>query len=196
MLGPSFETAIRLIDEAHAQDPNKVQSNGEEVPYELFYSNKMSDYLNRCDTDASETLRLAIRAQHLRRWEVPRSSYAMNKTGYHMWRTYLKKRQADLAGQICLDSGYSSEDASRVAALVRKENLNNDAETQTLEDVACLVFLDDQFEAFEKEHDEAKVLGILRKTWVKMSDKGHELALNIPMSDRAKELIAKALADD
>ncbi|KAL8944078.1 MAG: hypothetical protein Q9216_000669 [Gyalolechia sp. 2 TL-2023] len=196
MSSSSFDTAIRLIDEAHAQDPNRVQSNGEEVPYELVYSNKMSDYLNICDKAASETLRLAIRAQHLRRWEVPRDSYAMNKTGYHMWRTYLKKRQADLAAQICLDSGYSSEEADRVAALVKKENLKNDAETQTLEDVACLVFLDDQFEAFKKEHDEAKVLGILRKTWIKMSPRGHELALNIPMSNRAKELVEKALADD
>lgn len=158
MSGSNFHTAIRLIDEAHAQDPNTVQSNGEEMPYELFYSNKMTDYLDRCDAHASEPLRLAIRAQHLRRWEVPRSSYAMNKTGYHLWRTYLKKRQAEIASKICLDSGYSLEDASRVAALVKKENLKDDAETQTLEDVACLVFLDDQFEAFEKEHDEAKVL--------------------------------------
>lgn len=187
---------MRLIDEAHAQDPKKVQINGEEVPYELLYSKKMSDYLNKCDVSASETLHLAIRAQHLQRWEVPRSSYAMNKAGYHTWRTHLKKRQADLAAQICLDSGYSLEDASRVGALVKKENLKNDAETQTLEDVACLVFLDDQLEAFEKEHDEAKVLGILRKTWVKMSDKGHEMALNIPMSDRARDLIGKALSDD
>ncbi|KAI4191333.1 MAG: hypothetical protein L6R41_000120 [Letrouitia leprolyta] len=163
MSASKFETAIRLIDEAHAQDPRKIQTNGEEVPYELFYSRKMSDYLNKCDAGASETLRLAIRAQHLRRWEVPRTSYTMNKAGYHMWRTYLKKRQADLAAQICLDSGYSSEDASRVAALVKKENLKNDAETQTLEDVACLVFLDDQLEAFEKEHDEAKVIGILHE---------------------------------
>lgn len=196
MSASKFETAIRLIDEAHAQDPRKIQTNGEEVPYELFYSRKMSDYLNKCDAGASETLRLAIRAQHLRRWEVPRTSYTMNKAGYHMWRTYLKKRQADLAAQICLDSGYSSEDASRVAALVKKENLKNDAETQTLEDVACLVFLDDQLEAFEKEHDEAKVIGILRKTWAKMSNQGHELAMNIPMSDHARELIGKALADD
>ncbi|KAI4125281.1 MAG: hypothetical protein LQ338_004353 [Usnochroma carphineum] len=188
-----FETAIRLIDEAHAQDPNTIRSEGKEIPYELVYSNKMSDYLDKCNANASETLRLAIRAQHLRRWEVPRSSYAMNKTGYHLWRTYLKKRQAELAAQICLDSGYSSEDAGRVAALVRKENLKQDAETQTLEDVACLVFLDDQFEEFEKEHDEAKILNILRKTWGKMSDKGHDLALKMSMSDRARELILKAL---
>ncbi|KAI4161169.1 MAG: hypothetical protein L6R39_000129 [Caloplaca ligustica] len=188
-----FETAVRLIDEAHAQDPNTVHSDGKPIAYELFYSNKMSDYLDKCDTNASETLRLAVRAQHLRRWEVPRSSYAMNKIGYHSWRTYLKKRQAELAAQICLDSGYSSEDADRVAALVRKENLKQDAETQTLEDVACLVFLDDQLETFEKEHDEAKIINILRKTWGKMSEKGHDFALGISMSDRARELVVKAL---
>ncbi|KAL9593965.1 MAG: hypothetical protein Q9219_007287 [cf. Caloplaca sp. 3 TL-2023] len=191
-----FHNAIRLIDEAHAQDPNVVQSDGGDVPYELLYSNKMSGYLNRCDGNASEILHLAVRAQHLRRWEVPRNSYAMNKTGYHLWRTYLKKRQAEIARQICINSGYSSEDADRVAALIRKEDLKTNPETQTLEDVACLVFLEDQFEAFEKEHDEAKVINILRKTWVKMSDKGHKLALDIPMSNRARGLVVKALTDE
>ncbi|KAI4200522.1 MAG: hypothetical protein LQ346_002364 [Caloplaca aetnensis] len=188
-----YETAVGLIDDAHAQDPTRVSSDGKAIPYELLYSTKMSGYLELCDPNASETLRLAIRAQHLRRWEVPRSTYAMNKTGYHLWRTYLKKRQAEMAAQICLESGYSSEDAGRVAALVRKENLKQDEETQTLEDVACLVFLDDQLEAFEKEHDEAKIVNILRKTWGKMSDEGHRLALDIPMSARARELIAQAL---
>ncbi|KAL9601353.1 MAG: hypothetical protein Q9179_002896 [Wetmoreana sp. 5 TL-2023] len=190
-----FQTALRWIDEAHAQDPKKVQSDQGLQPYELFYSNKMSDYLARRDPNASELLQLAIRAQHLRRWEVPRDSYAKNKTGYHLWRTYLKKRQAELVAQICLDSGYPQGDANRVAALVRKENLKQDAETQTLEDVACLVFLDDQFEEFEKEHDEAKIINILRKTWVKMSERGHELALSMSMSDRTRDLVAQALAD-
>lgn len=189
----SFEAAIHAIDEAHAHDPRKVQIRGEDEPYELHYSKKMSDYLEKCDPDAGETLRLAIRAQHLRRWEVPRDSYAMNKTGYHLWRTYLKKRQAELATQICLDSGYSEEDALRVGALIKKENLKQDAETQTLEDVACLVFLDDQFEEFEKGHDEAKIINILKKTWGKMSERGHELAMEISMSEGARELISKAL---
>ncbi|KAL8955798.1 MAG: hypothetical protein Q9193_006475 [Seirophora villosa] len=190
-----FEKAIQIIDKAHAQDPNLVRLDGENIAYELHYSNKMSDYLDKCDPYASETLRLAIRAQHLRRWEVPRSSYPMNKTGYHLWRTYLKRRQGEIAAQICLDSGYSSENAGRVAALVRKENIKQDADAQTVEDVACLVFLDDQFEAFKKEHDEAKIVNILRKTWSKMSGRGHELAMNIPMSDRARELMFKALHD-
>ena len=79
--------------------------------------------------------------------------------------------------------------------MIRKEGLKSDEETQVLEDVACLVFLDDQFDEFEKGHDEEKIVGILKKTWGKMSDRGHELALQIDMSERAKELVGKALGN-
>lgn len=78
--------------------------------------------------------------------------------------------------------------------MIRKENLKKDEETQVLEDVACLVFLDDQFEEFEKEHDEDKIVNILKKTWGKMSERGHELALEISMSDHAKYLVTRALS--
>ena len=189
-----FERAIQLIDEAHSLDPKLVEVNGSEQPYELHYSQKMSSYLDKRNPAAPYTLRLAIRAQHFRRWEVPRDSYPMTKIGYHAWRTYLKKRQAELASQICSDCGFSKENADRVAALIRKEDLRKDEDTQTLEDVACLVFLDDQFEEFEKQHDEDKIIKILQKTWGKMTDRGHELALEVPMSDRAKSLVAKALS--
>lgn len=189
-----FQRAIELIDAAHGEDPNKVTTNGTERPYELHYAEKMSSYLQKRAPDASEELKLAIRAQHFRRWEVPRASYPMTRVGYHAWRTFLKKRQAEQASRICLDCGYKEEEASRIAAMIRKEDLKNDEETQVLEDVACLVFLDDQFEEFEKEHDEDKIVRILQKTWGKMSERGHELALQISMSDRAKGLVEKALA--
>lgn len=191
---PNYQQALLRIDEAHAQDPNTTSVNGNSVPYELHYAQKMSIYLDKCDPSASDALRLAIRAQHFRRWEIPRNSYPMNKQGYFAWRTYLKKRQAEQASEICLECGYPETDAARVATLIRKENLKKDHETQTLEDVACLVFLDDQFEEFEKEHDEEKIISILRKTWGKMSEKGRELALQIDMSDRAKELVSKAIS--
>lgn len=99
-----------------------------------------------------------------------------------------------MASQICVACGYDEDDATRVAHLIRKEDLKKDEETQVLEDVACLVFLDDQFEEFEKQHDEEKIVKILQKTWGKMSEKGHELALQLPMSDRCKDLVSKALA--
>ena len=127
------------------------------------------------------------------RWEVPRSSYPATRVGYLNWRSFLKKRQADLASAICIGCNFSAAEAEAVAALIRKEDLKKNEETQVLEDVACLVFLDDQFEEFEKEHDEEKIVTILRKTWGKMSEKGHELALQIKMSEKAKGLVAKVL---
>ena len=188
-----YEKALSLIDKAHAEDPNKVTVNGVQVPYELHYARKMSEYLKKRSPHASDELKLAIRAQHFRRWEIARSSYPMTRFGYHSWRTFLKKRQAEHASEICLTSGFSEEEALRVASMIRKEDLKKDEETQILEDVACLVFLDDQFDEFEKEHDEEKIVKILQKTWTKMSDRGHELALEIDMSDRARSLVAKAL---
>lgn len=188
-----LEKALVAIDAAHALDPNKTTLNNTEVPYELHYAQKCTDYLSKRSPSASEPLRLAIRAQHFRRWEVPRASYPMTRVGYHAWRTFLKKRQAELVEQICKDAGYSDADAARVGALIRKEDLKADEETQVLEDVACLVFLEDQFAAFEKEHDEEKIIKILQKTWAKMSAEGHELALQIPMEGRPRELVGKAL---
>lgn len=211
-MSDKIQRALSAIDEAHSQDPNLItitEPNAEpqSIPYELHYAQKMTSYLESYNPSASEPLRLAIRAQHLRRWEVPRSSYPATKAGYLNWRTFLKNRQADQARQICIDSGYSEDEAGRVAALVRKEGLKRktttttdetaeteEDETQILEDVACLVFLDDQFAAFEKGLDEEKILGILRKTWAKMSDKGRRMALEIQMSERCRELVQKALS--
>lgn len=194
MAAQNYEAAISLIDEAHAQDLNIAIVDGKDVPYELHYAQQMSHYLLLRAPEASPILKVAIRAQHFRRWEIPRSSYPMTKPGYFAWRTFLKKRQADLASAICVGCNFTTEEAEEVARLIRKEDLKNNEETQILEDVACLVFLDDQFEAFEKEHDEDKIIGILRKTWGKMSEKGHELALQIRMSEECKALIGKALA--
>lgn len=189
-----FHDTIRAIDAAHALDPKIINANGKDVPYELHYAQKMSSYLDKRAPNASDILRVAIRAQHFRRWEVPRNSYPMTRVGYHSWRTFLKKRQAEQTQGISLEHGYSKEDAERIAALIKKEDLKEDEETQILEDVACLVFLDDQFEQFEKEHDEEKIVTILKKTWGKMTEKGHELALQIDMSERSKELVQKALS--
>ncbi|KAH8724842.1 hypothetical protein GQ44DRAFT_707916 [Phaeosphaeriaceae sp. PMI808] len=189
-----FTTALASIDAAHALDPNKITINNTEVPYEVHYAQKCTAYLAKRAPTASDALRLAVRAQHFRRWEIPRSTYPMTKPGYYAWRTNLKNVQASQVLQLCLDAGYDAQTAERVAALIRKEDLKEDEETQVLEDVACLVFLDDQFEAFEKGHDEEKILGILRKTWGKMTGRGHELALEIPMAGRSRELVEKALA--
>lgn len=142
-MAPNVEEAFGLIDKAHAADPNKT-ATGE--PYELHYARKMTQYLELHTPDASPFLATAVRAQHFRRWEVPRDSYPRTKPGYFAWRTFLKKRQAEQVKEICLQCGYTEEEASRVAALIAKEDLKKgegkgDPEAQVLEDCACLVFL-------------------------------------------------------
>ncbi|KAF2838823.1 hypothetical protein M501DRAFT_975673 [Patellaria atrata CBS 101060] len=196
-----FEKALTLIDTAHAQDPTPYHPppspsnpNPPPIPYELHYANRMTAHLSRRAPSASERLQLAVRAQHFRRWEVPRSEYPMTRTGYHAWRTYLKKRQKEMVVRVCVEAGLGGE-AEGVGRLVGKEGLGGaEEEVRILEDVACLVFLDDQFEEFERGVEEEKMVGILRKTWGKMTARGRELALEIEMSERCRELAGKALA--
>ncbi|KFX96964.1 hypothetical protein O988_05087 [Pseudogymnoascus sp. VKM F-3808] len=194
MAAANFEAAIALIDEAHSEDPTIVTVNGKEIPYELHYAQKSTHYLELREPNASPILKTAVRAQHFRRWEVPRTTYPATRVGYFAWRTFLKKRQAELASEICTRCNYSAEEAEAVASLIRKEDMKSNVESQILEDVACLVFLDDQFEKFEKEHDEEKIISILQKTWAKMSEGGQKLALEMELSDRAKDLVGKALS--
>lgn len=124
----------------------------------------------------------------------------MTRPGYLMWRSKLKSQAAaqvaELLAEPSIVPAIPQADRDRVAALIRKENLSSDEETQVLEDVACLVFLDDQFDDFESKSDidEDKIVSILQKTWGKMSETGRQLALAMEHSDRAKELIGKALA--
>ncbi|MDP6152604.1 MAG: DUF4202 family protein, partial [Phycisphaeraceae bacterium] len=72
--------------------------------------------------------------------------------------------------------------------------LKTNPDTQTLEDVACLVFLESYFADFSTQHDRDKIVRILRKTWAKMSQRGRELALTIEMAHDARELVNQALA--
>ncbi|GAP89115.1 putative glutamyl-tRNA synthetase [Rosellinia necatrix] len=206
-LPANFAAALELIDKAHAEDPRSVPGadggGGTTVPHELDYARKMTRWLSARCPDASPTLQLACRAQHFRRWEIPRDSFPMTRAGYLTWRAKQKAQAAERIKALLSSSTSSSpppllpaEDVDRVAALVRKENLAADAETQALEDVACLVFLDDQLDDFGRRDDvdEDKMLGILRKTWAKMSPRGRELALAMDLSERGKTLVGKALA--
>lgn len=61
--------AIKLIDEAHAQDPNLIDGpeGPKTLPYELHYAREMSRWLALHSPDATEALQVACRAQHFRR---------------------------------------------------------------------------------------------------------------------------------
>ncbi|KAG5999383.1 hypothetical protein E4U43_002095 [Claviceps pusilla] len=201
---PAYEQALRLIDEAHAEDPNKVDEPGEfkNEAYELHYARKMTKWLAIRCPNASPTLQVACRAQHFRRWQLPRSTFPMTRPGYLSWRAKQKSQAASqvasLLASLTIEPPIPDEERERIAALIRKEGLSTDHETKVLEDVACLVFLDDQLDDFEAKPDvdEQKIVGILRKTWAKMTDEGRRLALEMDLSDKARMLIGKALGGE
>jgi len=181
-----FDRAIELIDAYHARDPRPG-------PQEMQYAQRMTERLARLAPDASEALRLAVRGQHIGRWEVPRDSYPMTRAGYHAWREFLYDHHAAKLEAILRQVGYDDATIARVRSLVRKERIKTDPDAQTLEDTACLVFLEHEFADFAAKHEEEKVIGILRRTWKKMSDHGREGAMHLPLSAESKRLIAKAM---
>jgi len=187
--------AFNLFDGANAQDPNKESSEGKLYPKELLYAQRMTDILNEFEPDASEALQLTARCQHICRWEIPRESYDMNRVGYLKWRQELKKFHAEKASNILRKVGYDEDTIDRVSFLLLKKQLKKDEETQTLEDVICLVFLKYYYEPFLIKHDDDKIISILQKTWKKMSQKGHKAALTLAFSERGMELVSKALSN-
>jgi hypothetical protein len=190
-----FNAAIARFDAANADDPTTEVFQGTVYPKELLYAQRMTTWLDNIAPDASEALRLAVRCQHIQRWTIPRHTYAMDRHGYLRWRTTLAKFHADTAAAILRDVGYDEATIQRVKTLLRKERLKRDPEVQCLEDVICLVFLEHYLAAFATQHDEAKVLDILHKTWTKMSPRGHEVALTLSMSPEARRLVEQALAE-
>ncbi len=193
-----FAEAIRRIDVANSHDPRREKWHGFDHPAELLYAQRMTDWLIHLEPGASEALRIAARAQHIRRWEIPRSSFPMDRTGYLRWRTTLYEFHADVAAAILREVAYDEATIAHVRDLLMKKRLKADPEMQTLEDVICLVFLQYEFADFHKQHagDEPKVLNILQRTWKKMSADGHAAAvLLLPeLPADARVVIEKALS--
>jgi hypothetical protein len=189
-----FETALALIDKKNAEDNNTYQVFGIEYPKELLYSQRMTRKLLQFNPNASKALQIAARAQHICRWKIPRDEYPMDRVGYLKWRETLKKMHAELTAEILNQVGYDQQFVDRVSFLINKKLIKKNEESQTLEDTICLVFLDYYFEEFAAKHEEEKIIDILKKTWVKMSDKGHEAALQLPFSEKSLALVKQAIS--
>jgi hypothetical protein len=180
-----FQAALEQFDAANAQDPR-----GAELPY----ARRLSAWVERLAPNASEELRLATRAQHICRWMIPRESYPPGRIGYLKWREDLKQFHARKAGEILRDLGYEETTVTRVQDLIRKRNFPRDPEGRVLEDALCLVFLEMQFAETSAKTGDEKMLGILQKTWRKMTPQARDIALTLPMSPAQRALVEKALA--
>lgn len=189
-----LKAVLADIDAINAEDPNLETDNGNSIAKELLYSQRMTTCLLSHWPDANEQLQIAVRAQHIKRWALKRTDFEAGRAGYMLWRKEQGKLHGELTRDLMLKNGYSEQQADEVAAILRKEKLKSNPLTQTLEDVACLVFICYYFDAFSNAHDEPKVIDIVQKTWRKMSDKAHNIALKTPLPAHLQALVAKALA--
>lgn len=193
-----YQSAIAAFDKANAEDPNIEVSNGTEYPKELLYALRMTEMQEIYVPEASETLKLAIRAQHIQRWKNPRSNFPMDRQGYLQWRTALYKFHAETAGNLLKSVGYDGSTIERVQAAIGKRGMKVNPETQLTEDVAGLVFIQHymlEFAVSHPEYDEDKWIQIIKKTWQKMSPRAHEfiLAGKIQLPETLIPLILKAI---
>ena len=188
---PRFRQAVHRFDAANAEDPNTEVVDGVPQPKELVYANRMTAALHRFTPDARETVQLAARCQHIRRWTIPRDDYPDGRAGYRQWRTDLANFHADTAVEILRDVGYDEATIARVQSLVRKDRLKADRDAQLLEDVICHVFLTHYLADFAVKHDEPKVIDILKKTWRKMSDTGRAAVPSLELPEAVRALVER-----
>lgn len=190
-----FDRAIKAIDAANADDPNTIVVKGKKRPKELAHAEMVSKWVRRLRPGASDELRLAARAHHLRRWVTPRDSFPPGRSAYLRWRKQLHDQHAADVGEILGGVGYDAAVMQRVQQLVRKQgNLAKDPDMQALEDALCLVFIETQLHDLAARTEEDKTITIIQKTAKKMSNQALDLAVELDISNEDRALLGRALS--
>lgn len=188
-----FDAVIEAIDLANARDPRLSTEEGmAPVPQELIYGIRMSRMCDDYAPDADELVRIAARGQHIERWIIPREDFPRDKPGYFRWRNELKRHHAQRVSCLMAEHGYSEDAQGIVSDILLKKNLKRDPRTQTVEDLACLVFLQFYAPTFAKGHPLEKVVSILSKTLPKMSENAHDFVETLPLDMGLVEAIIEA----
>lgn len=190
-----LDKAIQQIDKKNSNDPIKVIVDGVEIAGEIVYAQRMTHWLFELDKNPSAELQIAVRANHIGRWESPRSSYPMDRAGYLQWREDLILHHQKTVMSILDKLGFETLPVERVIQIMSKKLIKKDIESQIYEDTICLVFLEHYLAKFyqSNEVEEQKMITILRKTWYKMSKTGQEKALTLDLPEASQILIKKAL---
>ena len=182
-----------VIDEANTEDPRSHDG----VPLALAQGRLAEEWAVRLDPAASDALRLAARAHHLRRWAVPRSEYPEGRAGYLRWRRAQRDRHARDLTAILGGAGMDGSVSARAAEIVAKRGLGADPEVQTFEDAVSLTFLETELRSvIDRLDDDAKVADIVAKTLAKMSAAGRDRALAVAtgLDERSQRILTQASA--
>jgi len=190
-----LQAALAAIDAVNATDDRVLMVRGEAKPKALGEGELASAWLAALRPGAPVALQLAVRGHHLRRWAIARTALPEGRRGYLRWRQQLKAVHAETAAEILAPLGWDADTIARVQQLVRKEGLGRDPDTQTLEDVICLVFLETQLLDLAAKLDEDHMVSVLQKTLPKMSEEGRRVALSLELPAAAAALVGRALEE-
>ena len=185
-----FAGAVAAIDAANSADPTLVLVRGAERPLALVHGELAAEWVAALSPDADELVLLAARAHHLRRWEMPRSSYDAGKAGYLKWKRDQRQRHAHDVGELLAAVGYSAEEIEQVQAMVLRRGPGG----QLVEDAACLVFIETQLAAVATQLDRDHLIDVIRKTAKKMSPEALAAVARIPLGEIEQQLLAAAFA--
>lgn len=191
---PRLAAALAAIDDANAADPEQLEVDGVARPKELVHAERVTAWLDRLVDDPAPEQRIAARAHHLRRWELPRAEYAEGRAGYLRWRTEQKRRHAAAVGEILAEVGYDEAFVDRVGAIIAKRGLGSDPMVQAHEDALCLVFVELQFDGVAERLGDDHTVEVVAKTLRKMSPAAITLAAALPLSARAGAILERAVA--
>ena len=187
-----FHRAVLEIDLRNSGDPHFLRHHGHDHLKEQLHAELVTGWVWKLNHAPSETLLLAARAHHLRRWALAREDYPTGRAGYHQWRLALKELHATEAGEVLRQEGYETAIVERVQTIIRRRQFKNDPEQQTLEDAICLTFLETQLTPVSAKLAEDKLVEILRKTMAKMSPAAVELARHLHLSHEGRVLLGQA----
>ena len=179
------------IDAANADDPRSHDSE----PLALAQGRRAEEWVVRLDPAASDALRLAARAHHLRRWALPRSDYPEGRAGYLRWRRAQRERHARDLAAILDEARVEGSVAARATMIVTKRGLGSDPEVQTFEDAVSLAFLETELNSvLDRLDDDAKAADIVAKTLAKMSAAGREQAAAVAagLDEHSRRIFAEA----
>ena len=185
-----FDAVVRAIDAANAADPGRVMVRGAEHPLALAHGRLAAEWVVLLDPSVDDTVRLAARAHHLRRWELPRTAYDAGRAGYLRWKRDQRRRHADDLGVLMRDAGYDDAPVVAAQAAVRREGPGG----QLVEDAACLVFIETQLAIVATQLDHDHLVEVIRKTARKMSPAARAAVATIPIGEAEQTLLAEALA--
>lgn len=188
------ERAVAAIDAANADDPRRVAVGGVERAFELVYADHLETWIRALVPEPSGALSFAARAQHVRRWEIPRSTFPDGRAGYHAWRRRLQDHHVAIA-RACLEEALCPlADIERVERILRKQGVAGDPEPQAMQDALGLVTLEMQLGELAARLDEPKLIEVLRRTAAKMSPAAVALAGTLELPPPMARVLTLAMA--